>query len=280
MGAWAIGGGDRELVLFGEGTATAAIWPAELEHPSESGAQSIDSHTHTSIPHLAPRPPPPAAIEVAPCPSHPGPSGGAALALDRLPNCRATRKQHNTSCPLHARPPNSTAAFSRKAQGARCKVRARHYSLHQGINTDDSWPIPHSPPPHRPGRSLLAAAELPLFRRAEAQPTTTTATIASRNMDYDALKEQWGEVEDRDGVRLSWNVFPSTRMVSLPARMHARLPACPSYPITASGILTACRKPRGSSSLSAPCTRPSRRSPTPPSSTSSPSPASSHAAPS
>lgn len=35
-------------------------------------------------------------------------------------------------------------------------------------------------------------------------------------MDYDALKEQWGEVEDRDGVRLSWNVFPSTRMVSLP----------------------------------------------------------------
>jgi len=34
-------------------------------------------------------------------------------------------------------------------------------------------------------------------------------------MDYDALKEQWGEVEDRDGVRLSWNVFPSSRMVRL-----------------------------------------------------------------
>jgi protein transport protein SEC23 len=34
-------------------------------------------------------------------------------------------------------------------------------------------------------------------------------------MDYDALKEQWGEVEDRDGVRLSWNVFPSTRKVDL-----------------------------------------------------------------
>lgn len=32
-------------------------------------------------------------------------------------------------------------------------------------------------------------------------------------MDYEALKEQWGEVEDRDGVRLSWNVFPSSRMV-------------------------------------------------------------------
>ena len=33
-------------------------------------------------------------------------------------------------------------------------------------------------------------------------------------MDFEALKDQWNEVEDRDGVRLSWNVFPSTRMVS------------------------------------------------------------------
>ena len=32
-------------------------------------------------------------------------------------------------------------------------------------------------------------------------------------MDFEALKDQWNEVEDRDGVRLSWNVFPSTRMV-------------------------------------------------------------------
>ena len=32
-------------------------------------------------------------------------------------------------------------------------------------------------------------------------------------MDYEALKDQWSEVEERDGVRLSWNVFPSTRMV-------------------------------------------------------------------
>lgn len=32
-------------------------------------------------------------------------------------------------------------------------------------------------------------------------------------MDYETLKEQWSEVEDRDGVRLSWNVFPSSRMV-------------------------------------------------------------------
>lgn len=35
-------------------------------------------------------------------------------------------------------------------------------------------------------------------------------------MDYEALKEQWGEVEDRDGIRLSWNVFPSSRMVCPP----------------------------------------------------------------
>lgn len=33
-------------------------------------------------------------------------------------------------------------------------------------------------------------------------------------MDYETLKEQWSEVEERDGLRLSWNVFPSSRMVS------------------------------------------------------------------
>jgi protein transport protein SEC23 len=32
-------------------------------------------------------------------------------------------------------------------------------------------------------------------------------------MDYDSLKDQWSEVEDRDGIRLSWNTFPSSRMV-------------------------------------------------------------------
>ncbi|KKA28589.1 hypothetical protein TD95_004730 [Thielaviopsis punctulata] len=31
-------------------------------------------------------------------------------------------------------------------------------------------------------------------------------------MDYESLKEHWSNAEDRDGVRLSWNVFPSTRM--------------------------------------------------------------------
>lgn len=33
-------------------------------------------------------------------------------------------------------------------------------------------------------------------------------------MDYETLKDQWSDVEDRDGIRLSWNAFPSTRMVS------------------------------------------------------------------
>ena len=31
-------------------------------------------------------------------------------------------------------------------------------------------------------------------------------------MDYERLKDQWSEIEERDGVRLSWNMFPSTRM--------------------------------------------------------------------
>ena len=31
-------------------------------------------------------------------------------------------------------------------------------------------------------------------------------------MDYEKVKEQWSDIEDRDGVRLSWNVFPSSRM--------------------------------------------------------------------
>jgi protein transport protein SEC23 len=32
-------------------------------------------------------------------------------------------------------------------------------------------------------------------------------------MDYEALKEQWSDIEDKDGIRLSWNTFPSSRMV-------------------------------------------------------------------
>lgn len=32
-------------------------------------------------------------------------------------------------------------------------------------------------------------------------------------MDMEALKDQWAEIEERDGIRLSWNTFPSNRMV-------------------------------------------------------------------
>lgn len=38
-------------------------------------------------------------------------------------------------------------------------------------------------------------------------------------MDYEALKEQWSDIEDQDGVRLSWNTFPSSRMVRCPAAL-------------------------------------------------------------
>ncbi|KAI9894072.1 MAG: GTPase-activating protein S23 [Vezdaea aestivalis] len=31
-------------------------------------------------------------------------------------------------------------------------------------------------------------------------------------MDYDAVKEQWSEIEEKDGIRLSWNTIPSSRM--------------------------------------------------------------------
>ncbi|KAF4548060.1 Protein transport protein SEC23 [Elsinoe fawcettii] len=31
-------------------------------------------------------------------------------------------------------------------------------------------------------------------------------------VDFEVLKEQWSDIEERDGVRLSWNTFPSSRM--------------------------------------------------------------------
>lgn len=52
-------------------------------------------------------------------------------------------------------------------------------------------------------------------------------------MDYESLKEQWGEIEDRDGVRLSWNIFPSSRMVrgNLPLHhLHAANTVCRKLP--------------------------------------------------
>lgn len=60
-------------------------------------------------------------------------------------------------------------------------------------------------------------------------------------MDYEALKEQWSEVEDRDGVRLSWNVFPSTRMVSLAVTLTATVIANPP-----AGSLAPCCSHRSS----------------------------------
>jgi hypothetical protein len=49
---------------------------------------------------------------------------------------------------------------------------------------------------------------------ASDPPPQYLYTSKQLNMaDYEALKEQWSEIEDRDGVRLSWNTFPSSRMV-------------------------------------------------------------------
>jgi hypothetical protein len=31
--------------------------------------------------------------------------------------------------------------------------------------------------------------------------------------DYEALKDQWSDIEETEGLRLSWNTFPSSRMV-------------------------------------------------------------------
>jgi len=55
-------------------------------------------------------------------------------------------------------------------------------------------------------------------------------------MDHEALKEQWSEVEDRDGIRLSWNVFPSSRMVYQGSRESER-PDC----LRILGSFTTCR---------------------------------------
>lgn len=40
-------------------------------------------------------------------------------------------------------------------------------------------------------------------------------------VDYEVLKEQWSDIEDRDGVRLSWNTFPSSRMVRFDLAVYA-----------------------------------------------------------
>lgn len=48
-------------------------------------------------------------------------------------------------------------------------------------------------------------------------------------MDYEALKDQWSDVEDRDGLRLSWNTFPSSRMVRVWLRGQPLLPVPTSH---------------------------------------------------
>lgn len=55
---------------------------------------------------------------------------------------------------------------------------------------------------------LQQTPPLPLVNTGPPNPPTTLPT-----MDFEALKDQWSDVEDRDGIRLSWNTFPSSRMV-------------------------------------------------------------------
>ena len=56
-------------------------------------------------------------------------------------------------------------------------------------------------------------------------------------MDYDALKDQWSEVEDRDGIRLSWNTFPSSRMVLAEAHSVLRSVGLPDFYRKRRGLL-------------------------------------------
>jgi len=57
----------------------------------------------------------------------------------------------------------------------------------------------------------ITKAERVVSSRSGRRCSWRTIRLLSK-MDYDALKDQWSEVEDRDGIRLSWNTFPSSRM--------------------------------------------------------------------
>ncbi|KAI5287493.1 GTPase-activating protein S23 [Ascosphaera aggregata] len=55
-------------------------------------------------------------------------------------------------------------------------------------------------------------------------------------MDFEALKDQWSDIEERDGIRLSWNTFPSnrvdaSRMVVPIAAMYTPLKEKPDTPL-------------------------------------------------
>jgi hypothetical protein len=41
--------------------------------------------------------------------------------------------------------------------------------------------------------------------------------------DFEALKDQWSQIEDTDGVRLSWNTLPSSRMVRPHSPLNRRI---------------------------------------------------------
>src|SRR2546423_15633983 len=53
-------------------------------------------------------------------------------------------------------------------------------------------------------------------------------------MDFEAVTEKWGEIGDRDGVRLSWNAFPSSRMV-------CKFELCVDQSFHFVGSIAACR---------------------------------------
>ncbi|TAQ84385.1 hypothetical protein B7494_g7283 [Chlorociboria aeruginascens] len=59
----------------------------------------------------------------------------------------------------------------------------------------------------KPYLRSLATRSSPIWRTSFQTPSFFVFT-----MNVEDLKEQWSEIEDRDGLRLSWNVFPSSRM--------------------------------------------------------------------
>lgn len=85
----------------------------------------------------------------------------------------------------------------------------------------------NSPPAHpRPLAIELWAPSFPSTRHPPntAAPLSTPHTMA----DFEALKDQWSQIEDTDGVRLSWNTLPSSRMVRT-LRIHRSIGAMSTH---------------------------------------------------
>lgn len=74
-----------------------------------------------------------------------------------------------------------------------------------------SRPTTLSTPPRLPREFELWAPLGPTTAHRTSQTHATLHTMA----DYEALKDQWSDIEEKDGIRLSWNTFPSSRMVRL-----------------------------------------------------------------